>query len=367
MQRNNKKKICIVVSSLGKGGAERSSALLSKMLTNLGYNIHIVSVLSGVDYEYSGTLFNLGNIKDKNDTFFGRLNRLFLFKNYLTKHKFDCIIDNRSRVQSYREFLICKFIYTIPTVYVIHSFKSSTTFTKHNRLNKFLYKNETMTTVSKAIKHKFESQFKLKKIFTIYNGFDFEDLEKKALQKTDILFKDYIIFYGRINDKVKNLKLLINAYKTSQLSQENIKLLILGDGEDYKMIVNYVESLKLEKDIIFKKFTSNPYPYVKNAKFSMLTSHFEGLPMVIPESLSLETPVISVDCQSGPNEIIKHKFNGLLVENHNKKALAKAMNSFIFEKELYETCKLNAKKSVEKFSMHQIEKDWSKLLKQIIK
>ena len=47
------KKVCIVVTSLGRGGAERSSALLSIMLDNLGYNVHIVSVLNDIEYEYA--------------------------------------------------------------------------------------------------------------------------------------------------------------------------------------------------------------------------------------------------------------------------------------------------------------------------
>ncbi len=87
--------------------------------------------------------------------------------------------------------------------------------------------------------------------------------------------------------------------------------------------------------------------------------------MVIPEALSLDTPVISVDCKSGPNEIIIHKENGLLVENYNEKALSEAMNSFIFDKALYNTCKTNAKASIEKFSIEKVSKDWNDFLHEI--
>ena len=104
----DKKKICIVASSLSKGGAERSSAVLSQILSNLGYNVHIVIVLPGVDYKYSGELLNLGLLKNEDDSFLGRLRRLRLFRTYLITHDFDVIIDNRSRVQSYREFIISK-------------------------------------------------------------------------------------------------------------------------------------------------------------------------------------------------------------------------------------------------------------------
>ena len=70
-----KKKICIVTSSLGKGGAEKSSAVLSILLDNLGYEVHIISVLNLIDYDYKGTLLNLGALKSKDDSFFSKLNR----------------------------------------------------------------------------------------------------------------------------------------------------------------------------------------------------------------------------------------------------------------------------------------------------
>ena len=87
MTKANKKKICIVASSLGKGGAEKSSALLSVMLSDLGYDVYIVTILEFVDYKYKGTLLNLGNIKLKDDTFLGRINRLRIFKKFLKTNK----------------------------------------------------------------------------------------------------------------------------------------------------------------------------------------------------------------------------------------------------------------------------------------
>jgi len=73
--------------------------------------------------------------------------------------------------------------------------------------------------------------------------------------------------------------------------------------------------------------------------------------------------VISVNCQSGPNEIISNEFNGLLVENYNKEALVRAMDSFILNSDLYKKCKLNTKGSISQFTMDVIEKQWYNLLK----
>jgi glycosyltransferase involved in cell wall biosynthesis len=84
--------------------------------------------------------------------------------------------------------------------------------------------------------------------------------------------------------------------------------------------------------------------------------------MSLIESLAAGTPVISVDCETGPNEIIQHGINGLLVENHKPEALAKAMNWFIADENLYQNCKNNAKQSVEHLSLNAIAQSWQSLL-----
>jgi glycosyltransferase involved in cell wall biosynthesis len=81
------------------------------------------------------------------------------------------------------------------------------------------------------------------------------------------------------------------------------------------------------------------------------------------ESLAVGTPVISVDCETGPREIVQNKVNGLLVENHHPKALAEAMTLMITDENLYQNCKNNAQKSVEHLSLTTIAQLWQNLLK----
>ncbi|WP_452219841.1 glycosyltransferase [Lacinutrix salivirga] len=355
-----------MVSSLGKGGVERSTALNSIMLSDLGYNVHIVTVLNHIEYDFKGTLLNLGDLRDKNGHVLSRRKRFKVFKKYLKTHNFDVIIDHRSKPNALKEFLIQKLVYkNRKIVNVVHSYKTEHYLPKQKWIYDLFFDTSiTHVTVSNAIHTKLKNFYKLSNVVTIYNAVDIEYNAKQATENIDIDYK-YILFYGRLIDKVKNISLLIEAYKQSKLKDNAIKLVILGNGEDLQMLKTKVNTLKLQNFIVFLPHTRNPFPYIKNAKFTVLTSRNEGFPMVLPEALSLSTPVVSVDCESGPNEIIQHKYNGLLVENHNAKILSEALNSFIFDNKLYATCKQNAVRSVQRFSMIQSAKQWKNLIESI--
>lgn len=360
-RNNNKIKVCIVTISLSKGGAERSTALLSRMLSEEGFDVFLVTLNDEIDYRYSGKLINLGKNKPKQDSFFSRLARFKNFRKLIKKENFDFILDNRNRQFALKELFYLNYIYRgYNIIYVVRSFKLSEYFPENAFVRKWMIKkSKGIIGVSKAIAQSINKQNNTDKAINIYNPK--EDFLNK---NNEVVFKEkYILFLGRIEEAVKNLSLLLDSYKNSVLTAHDIHLKILGNGPDQNWLKQKVASLGLDEFVELIPFTPIVYPYLKNAIFLTLTSRYEGFPRVLIESLSASTPVVSVNCESGPNEIVKNEFNGLLVENFNSQKLSEAFNRFVLEEDLYLHCKQNAEKSVNYLSIDKIAKQWTKYLK----
>ncbi|WP_139958380.1 glycosyltransferase [Flavicella sediminum] len=356
--KSTRKKICLVTISLANGGAERCTALLSTLLYQEGFEVHIVCLTQHIDYEYSGNLFCL--YAQKNNSLPQRFSR---FKKYLQKEQFDCILDSRTRSSNVKEFLYLHYLYKAnKVIYVVHSYNLSEYFPPSKLLTKaMINKSEAIVSVSKAISEKINTKFPSSKNKYIYNPISEEGISTD-LPKTEKSAEKYILYLGRIQESVKNLSLLLDAYKASNLAQKNIRLKILGDGPDLHLVKSKTTELSLDTHVELIPYTPHVTPYLKSALFQVLTSRYEGFPRVLIEALAVGTPVVSVDCKSGPNEIICHEHNGLLVENYNVTKLANAFNRFIDDKELYLHCKKNAKSSVAHLKPNIIAKKWTELL-----
>ena len=178
------------------------------------------------------------------------------------------------------------------------------------------YKNRNIIAVSKGVEKDFLILTTPKTIQTIYNPFDIEEIREKAEEKIDLAF-DYIINVGNLA-KVKNQALLLKAY--SKLDT-NLHLVLLGKGNQENNLKNLAKKLGIEKKVHFLGWQSNPYKYIKNAKLFVLSSNIEGFGNVLVESLILNTPVVSTNCPSGPNEILVDELSQFLAKVNNKNDL----------------------------------------------
>ncbi len=356
-------KVCLVAISLSDGGAERSTALLSKMLSNEGFDVHLAIIKNKIDYDYSGSLFALGDEK-KPLGIVTTLFRLIKFRSYLKKNTFDVIIDNRTRSTSFKELVYAQYVYSgMRTLYVIRSSNLAMYFPKSKWVVKKQSRNAAKyIAVSKAIVKMVREHYAITNCTSIYNPIPMTKIRSLSEQQIDAISGDYIIAMGRLDEEVKNYNLLLESYQRSKLPDNNIGIRILGKGPDEESIKENIRQLGLERLVQVIPFTSNPFPWLKKARFTVLTSRFEGFPRVLIESLAVGTPVLSVDCDTGPAEIIQSGINGILVPNNNSLELANAMNNLIFDIDLYRSLKSNAMDSISHLEMDRISKEWKQII-----
>ena len=362
MKLQNKYKIALVGYRLGVGGAERVMANLSVYFDAIGIEVHIVTVIDEFGYEYKGEVFSTAALKKGKEGMQGRIRRMVGLYRFFRKERFDYIIDFRFRLKKWEELFIAKWLYNAPSIYTIHSSKLSVYVPENKQLARCMYKNAYgLVAISEGGREQVESEYGLTNVSLIYNPIRFDLIEALKDEEVNLPF-DYIIGVGQLENNVKQFDHLIRAYASSRLKTQGIHLVICGDGALLDSLKALSVSLNIDDFIHFVGFQSNPFNYMRAARFLVLSSAFEGFSMVLVEALACGTPVVSYDCEHGPSEIILHEENGLLVENQNKGELERAMVRLIEDRALYASCKANARVSVARFSLETIGAQWLTLM-----
>lgn len=130
------------------------------------------------------------------------------------------------------------------------------------------------------------------KVLVINNFVDVDRIKRLSCEKVDIKksnSKKLFVFVGRLDDSSKKVGRAINLVK----SIDEMEFLIVGDGPDRKKYEDMVKKYKLESRVKFLGKKSNPYPYMKLADYIILTSDYEGFPVIYLEALILSVPIIT--------------------------------------------------------------------------
>lgn len=170
-----------------------------------------------------------------------------------------------------------------------------------------------------------------------------------------------IVCVARLDIRQKRQDVLIRAFNLISDKYSDITLDLYGYGEDETPLK---ELAKGNPRIVFHGLTTNLVEDIQNARMSVLSSDFEGIPNAVIEAMSLGIPTISTDCSPGGAALlIQDKVNGLLVPCGDATALAEAMSSFLNTPDFAEQCGQEALKIKDTFSEEIIAQKWINYIK----
>ena len=200
-----------------------------------------------------------------------------------------------------------------------------------------------------------------KKIKVLYDPIiEIEKIKSNCKQKNFNEYEDYYLAAGRLT-KQKNFLFLCRAFNEFIIKNSSAKLLIAGDGEDKEKIQNYIKKNKLEKNIFLVGHVNNIYPLMLKAKLFILSSLWEDPGFVLIEASFCRTQILTSDCRTGPEELIKHNVNGFVYKSNNIKDFLDKLDEFSKSK-ITNRIKLNGLKMTKKFTLFNHYKSFVQIL-----
>lgn len=169
-----------------------------------------------------------------------------------------------------------------------------------------------------------------------------KEIVDHVLQRKNEIFE--LLFVGRLVIQ-KGVADLIKAM--SELSDENIRLTIIGDGADRQMFEEMVRDKDLQDRVIFKgqiRWGDLLWKEMQAAHCLIIPSYNEGLGMVCVEAMANGIPVIGSN-QGGIPDIVKDYSNGLLIEPGNIESIKRAILTLYRDETLRENLAENALKT----------------------
>ncbi|WP_431157705.1 glycosyltransferase family 4 protein [Winogradskyella poriferorum] len=353
-------KIDFVINSLVPGGAEKVLILLANYFDEKGHEVTIITFNEPEIFKPNKTIkrVRLHHGKIKNHMIRSYLN---LIGHYSKKSRRPDILMSYMIHTNLIATLVSRF-YKIKLIAAEHTNHLSATDFIGRFTRKYAYKYVNALTVLTKFDRDFYESFGVK-AFLMPNPSTFSIFyeEKRNREK--------VILAVSVLDKyhIKGFDNLIELIAPILKKHKDWKLKLVGGGTKG---TNYIKELCLkngiENSVIFVGYSDNVAEIMQKSEIYIMTSRREGLPMVLIEAMSQGMTCISYNCTTGPSEIINHDHNGILVEDQNHELMAVELEKLIVDEEKRELLAQNATKSLDRFEIEKIYKDYMIIFDKLI-
>jgi len=166
----------------------------------------------------------------------------------------------------------------------------------------------------------------------IQNGVDLSEVEEqriKPLSRDDN--EKRIGFVGQMISR-KNIFDILDIFDELQSKHKNLKLVLLGDGEQRPELEEYAKKRVNHENIEFLGFRDDRLELLQGFDLFVMTSTLEGIPRCLMEATAMGIPVAAYDI-AGIDQLITHEKSGLLAKLGDKKTLSQYWERLLFNKD----------------------------------
>lgn len=175
-----------------------------------------------------------------------------------------------------------------------------------------------------------------------------------------------VIAVGRL-DYQKSFDRLILVWEKVHEKMPDWRLDIFGQGEWKAMLQGMIDERGLQDCVRLNGPTKDIGKVYAESSMIVMSSHYEGFPMVMIEAMACGLPAVCFDFKCGPRDIIEEGENGLIVRDGDVEGLAEAIVKLMKDEELRKRMGENAKRVVETYSEERVMGLWEELFEEILR
>ncbi len=329
-----KKKIAHIITKLELGGAQLNTIYSCNHFAKKGYDVYLLTGAGGIIEESNiSPAVNIITIKNLVREINPIQDGFSLFKIYsfLKKKNIDIVHTHSSKAGIIGR-IAAKFAGVKKIVHTIHGWgftplQNKIIFSIFVKLEKICASFTdnliavALSNINKGLQHNIGNK---EKYSLIRSGIDFDGFmqnaqldytERAAFRKLlGIEENDVVIVNVSCFKPQKNILEFIRIAAELSSRFNNLKFLLVGDGEKRSEIEKMINEKCLEKKFILTGWQKNTAKYLKISDIFCLTSLWEGMPRAILEAYSCGLPVVTAD-NDGTNEAVSHNISGFLYKN----------------------------------------------------
>ncbi len=210
-------------------------------------------------------------------------------------------------------------------------------------------------------------RIKAPKLEYIQNGVDLSEVETQRVKPIN---KDPVVkhvgFVGQMISR-KNIFDLLDIFDRLQQKHGNLKLSLLGDGDQRQELEQYTAGLPSKDVIHFLGFRDDRLELLHQFDLFAMTSTLEGIPRCLMEATAMGIPVAAYDI-AGIDQLIKHEETGLLAPLGEKELLGQYWETLLFDQQKAKTLAEDARQYVNQhYSAKRMADEYSELFKDIVR